>query len=358
MTFANPWLLASLLIVPLAVAGYRLAERGRMRYAVHYTNLDVLAAVAGGRPWRRLLPPAIFVLALATLCVALARPHVRTLVASDRATVVLVLDVSGSMRADDVKPSRLAAAQKAMHSFLDKVPKRLRVGLILFAGEPQVATPPTADHALVGQAIDDAGVYRGAGGTAIGDALKAAAELGVRSTGGSLDLVSTLGAARNLASRSAAKPARHASTLVSILFLSDGAQTRGSLRPLQGAAVAERAGIPVYTVALGTKRGGRIPGGFPGAGAFGGPPGGAGSGFFRRALRPDPAALRAIAKATGGQFYEARSAGAAEAAYAKLGSSLGRRPGRVEVSAEFAGGAAALLALALVLSALWAPRLP
>ena len=357
MSFSHPLLLLTLLLVPLAIAAYRLAERRRMRFAVRYTNVEVLAAVVGGRRWRRFVPAGLFLLALATLCVAIARPHVHTRVASDRATVVLVLDVSGSMRANDVKPSRLEAAQKALHTFLDRVPKRVRVGLVLFAGEPEVATPPTADHQLVEQAVDDAGLYRGFGGTAIGDALKAAVRLGVRSTGGSLDLVNAA-AGRSLAGRRIGAPReKPASTLVSILFLSDGAQTRGTLQPLQGAAVAERAGIPVYTVALGTKKGGTIPGGFPGGGGFGPAPGG-GPGFFRRALRPDPRTLRAIARTTGGKFYEARTAGAAEDAYARLGSSLGRQPGRLEVSSDFVAGAAGLLVLALVLSALWSPRLP
>ena len=120
-----------------------------MRFAVRYTNVDVLALVAGGRQWRRLVAPLVFLLALATLCVAVARPHVHTLVASDKATVVLVLDVSGSMESNDVKPSRLAAAQTALHLFLDHVPKKLKVGLVLFAGEAEVATPPTTDHELV-----------------------------------------------------------------------------------------------------------------------------------------------------------------------------------------------------------------
>jgi Ca-activated chloride channel family protein len=360
MTFGHPYLLLTLLVIPLAIGIHRLAERRRMRYAVRYTNVDVLAAVVGERrQWRRLVPPAVYLLAVATVCVAISRPHVNTQVASDRATVVLVLDVSGSMRANDVKPSRLQAAQKAIHTFIARVPKRLRVGLILFAGEPEIATPPTTDHQLVAQAVDDAGLYHGFGGTAIGDALKAAVQLGVRSSGGSLNLVSTLGSPA-LASRTIAAPARPASTLVSILFLSDGAQTRGQLLPLQGAAFAQRAGIPVYTIALGTPNGGTIPGGFGGfGGGFpGSPSGGGGGGFFGRALRPDPATLRAIARATGGRFYEAKTAGAAQDAYAKLGSSLGRRPGSVEVSSDFVAGAAVLLLLALWLSALWSPRLP
>src|SRR5204863_8855111 len=104
-------------------------------------------------------------LALATLCVAVSRPHVHRLVTNDNATVVLVLDVSGSMQAIDVKPTRLAAAQRALHIFLDKVPPRLKIGLVLFAGEAQVATPPTSDHGLVSEAIDEVDFFHGFGGT-------------------------------------------------------------------------------------------------------------------------------------------------------------------------------------------------
>ena len=105
------------------------------------------------------------------------------MVVSDNATVVLVLDVSGSMQAQDVKPTRLVAAQQALHTFLNKVPARLKVGLILFAGEAEVATPPTTDHALVSEAVDEADYFRGFGGTAIGDAIATAVRVGLRSAG-------------------------------------------------------------------------------------------------------------------------------------------------------------------------------
>ena len=184
MTFGHPLLLLTLLLIPAAIVAYRLATRRRMEYAVRYTNVDVLASVvATGRPWRRWLMAGVFLLALATLCAALSRPHVHRLVVNDNATIVLVLDVSGSMEAQDVRPTRLAAAQRALHVFLAKVPPRLKVGLVLFAGEAQVATPPTTDHALVAQAVDDAGYFRGFGGTAIGDAIAAAVRVGLRSAG-------------------------------------------------------------------------------------------------------------------------------------------------------------------------------
>ena len=343
MTFSQPLLLLSLLVVPLAVGLYLLAERRRMRYAVRYTNVDLLASVSGGRQWRRVVPPVVFLLALATLCVAVARPHVRILAPDQRATIVLVLDVSGSMEANDVKPSRLAAAQQALRVFLKKVPPHVKLGLILFSGVPEVATPPTTDHALVEQAVDEADVQMGAGGgTAIGDALAAAVKLGESSAG--------IQGSRGLTAYHPVAAPAPASTLVTILFLSDGHQTRGELSPLQGADVAKRAGIPVYTVALGTQ-GGRITN-FP---FFGGLLGGGG---LRQTLAPDPKTLHAIATTTGGQFFDARTAGAARDAYTKLGSSLGRRPARNEVTSDFVLGAAALLLVALGLGGLWAPRLP
>src|SRR4029077_10758150 len=220
-----------------------------MRYAVRFTNVEVLAGVVG-RPSRlRFVAPALIALALATLCVAVARPHVSGLAPSDKGAVILVLDVSGSMQAQDVKPTRLAAAQRAIHIFLDKVPGNVRVGLVLFAGTPIVATPPTTDHDLVGRAVDSAGGVNPFGGTAIGDALAAAVRLG-RQVAGTAGGQQALGVARTLAAESQTTPTAHAP--VSILFLSDGHQNRGDLAPLQGAARSKAAGFPVYTVALGT----------------------------------------------------------------------------------------------------------
>ena len=351
MTFGHPLLLLSLLAVPLALAAVKVAERRRARYAVRYTNVDLLALVASGqRPWRRSVTTAFFLAALAALCIAVSRPHVTSTVTSDKATVILVLDVSGSMQAIDVKPTRLIAAQKAIHTFLDKVPSRVRVGLVLFAGEAQVATPPTRDHVLVGEAVDAAGEFRGYGGTAIGDALAVAVRLGIQASGEQKN--------GSLASYTVAPAPGVASTLVSILFLSDGRQTQGTLAPLDGAARARAAGFPVYTVALGTTgattlRG--FPGGFlGGSGTFGGGLFGVG----RRGLSPDPVMLKAIAAETGGRFFRARSAGAVDAAYSKLGSSLGRSRGKVEVTDAFLGLGAALLVFSGVLSALWSPKLP
>jgi Ca-activated chloride channel family protein len=336
MSFGHPLLLLTLLVLPAAVGLYFVLERRPMRYAMTFTNLDVLASVAGGRSVRRYVPPALLFLALATLCVALARPHRSTLVPSDRATVILVVDVSGSMRATDVRPTRLGAAQEAVRRFLDTVPGRVHVGLIAFSGEAQVAAPPTTDHDLVRQSLDTLGFFSGYGGTAIGDALAAAVELAKPPTSGSTQTI-----AFTIASTTKSP--------ISILFLSDGHQTRGLLQPLEGAARAQRAGIPVYTIALGTPNG-VLDRGSPG---FGG-----GYGPRRIPVPPDPATLREIARVTGGKFFEARSAQAVESAYRNLGSVIGRVPGRKEVTNEFLALAAIFLVAAGGLSALFAPRLP
>jgi Ca-activated chloride channel family protein len=355
MSFQSPLLLLALLAVPAALAGYVLAERRRMRYALSFTNLDLLARVAGGRAWRRHVPLVLFLLALTALCVAIARPTHRTMVAQDRATVILVVDVSRSMEANDVKPTRLRAAEAAIRTFLGRVPKRLRVGLIAFAGDPEVASPPTTDRGTVRQALNTLQWFPRYGGTAIGDALAAAVQLGQQA-------VSRDGG--NLAAATTATPTHG---LVSILMLSDGAQTRGELEPLEGAERAKTAGIPVYTVALGTPHGrlsfdrafgGGGGGGFGPGGGGGGGGGGFGFGGGFVPVPPDPDTLRAIADTTGGKFFAARNAESLQSAYSKLGSSLGRKPGHTEITYAFLAIAAGLLVGAGLLSAAWSPRVP
>jgi Ca-activated chloride channel family protein len=340
MRFERPLLLLALVALAAAVAlAWWLLRRRRMRYAVRFTNLDVLAAVAAGSAWRRYVPPVLFIAALAALCVALARPHVDRLIPVDRAMVILVVDSSRSMQAKDVKPTRLAAAQEALREFLDRAPNKLRVGLVVFAGDAQVAAPPTTDHGLVEQSIDEIGEFQTFGGTAIGDALAAAVELAQRSLSDGQDTIAFRAA-----------PADETKGLASILFLSDGAQTRGTLLPFEGADRAKEAGIPVYTVALGTPEGivtGRFGFGY-----------GPGAPEQTVPVPPDPETMRGIAETTGGKFTEARTADVLEETYEKLGSSLGREPGETEITFAFLAVAGGLLLVAGVLSALWSPRFP
>jgi Ca-activated chloride channel family protein len=338
VTFERPWALAALLALPLLAWLYVVLQRRRARYAVAFTNLAVLREVSRGRAWRRAVPPLLLLLALAALVAGTARPHVRGLVPQDRATVVLVLDVSRSMEARDVKPTRLGAAKRAIRLFLDKAPERLRIGMVVFAGVPQVASPPTTNHEQVSVSLDNLGDYATFGGTAIGDALGLAVDVGKE----------TLERDRTDPETAPSGGDDADSKLVSILFLSDGAQREGVLQPLEGAQLAKEASMPVYTVALGTPSG-TVAGG--------------GGGFFpfgneRIPVPPDTVTLRAIAKETGGEFTEARDAETLDNVYEKLGANIGRKRADKEVTYAFLLAAAGLLVGAGAAAARWSPRLP
>lgn len=327
MSFDRPLALLALALLPAIVVGFVLVRRRRTRYAVRFTNLEVLRGVTPRLSSRREAAVGGLLLAvLALLCVALARPHVNRVSPVENATVVLVVDTSRSMLAGDITPSRLEAAKAAARTFLDRVPDRLRVGLVTFAGEPTVAAVPTHDRALLHASVDAINPFQsGGGGTAIGDALARSVELAresFRERGGT------------------EAPSTGTVSGVTILFLSDGRQFRGILPPEAGAALAKRAGIPVYTVALGTDD--------PSEQA----------GVFGFAQTPDRETLRAIAKTTGGEYFAARSAGALSAAYDDLGSRLGRAKQRTEVTFLVVAVAALALTGAVLLSRLWAPALP
>jgi Ca-activated chloride channel family protein len=327
---AWPLALLALLIVPLAVLGYLALERRRARYAIHYTNIEVLATVAATtRRWRALVPPLLIALALTCATAALARPQVRVSVASEQASIALVVDMSGSMSAEDVKPTRLAAAQEAVRLFLRRIPAKYRVGLVTFSSEAYVAAPLTYDRGLVVQGLVYSSTF--GQGTAIGDALARSVELLQPQANGE----ATGGVA-------VPPPVARApdGPLSAILLLSDGAQTRGVLAPLEGAQRAKSYGIPVYTVALGT------PGGVLRRGGF------------ERPVPPDPATLRQIAQATGGEFFATQSEARLNAVYEDLASRLGKQRAWRELSFALLGVAAVLALAAGGLSLLWVQRLP
>jgi Ca-activated chloride channel homolog len=334
MTFASPYLLVLLLVVPAVVLFVRWVERRRARYAVAYTNLDLLASVVEQRRrrWQSFVPLAVFLLALAVASAAVARPRKTVQETSDRATVVLLVDVSGSMRASDVKPTRLLAAAHAMSLFAGKVPKKVKIGLISFSTGPDILVPPTTDRPLLQEGIE---LLEPEGGTAIGDGLGVAVQV-VRSAVGDV------------------KKGKDGKIPGAIVLLSDGAQTRGDLTPLQGADRAKRAGIRVFTVALGTNHG-TLGAGALGGGAFGG---GLFGGSGRFAVRPDPVTLAAIARDTDGATFRAQSADKVEQVYKQLGKSIARRPVQHEISSWFAGAAALLLLGSLGASRAMGGRLP
>ena len=331
MSVDRPLALLFLAALPAIVGAYVLLRRRRPRYVVSYPNVDVLRGVAPRTSSRReLLTAGLVVVVLALLCVSAARPHLRHMAPVENATVVLVVDTSRSMLSRDVAPTRLGAAKQATQSFLDRVPDKLRVGLVTFAGDVTVAASPTHDRERLRRSVAAINRFQSGGGTAIGDALARSVELARES-------FAEPGKATTTAAISGAAGA------VTILFLSDGRQNRGLIPAAEGAELAAGAGIPVYTVALGTDR--------PDAGAATG-------GFFGFNRAPDRETLRAIARTTGGEYFAARSADALSSAYDDLGSRLGRAERRTEVTSLFVAAAALALAVAAGLSRVWAPGLP
>jgi Ca-activated chloride channel family protein len=316
MSFQAPLFLLGLLMVPLLVGALALERRRRRRYVVRFTATSTVRAVLGTTPaWRRHLPAALFLAALAALVVGLARPQRSVAVAIDKASVMLVLDVSGSMQATDVQPSRLDAARNAAKAFVDKVPDRLQVGVVAYRAVVDTVQPPTEDHDQVRRTLDG---LLAEGGTATGDALASALQQLQKVKG------------RNGKRAPAA-----------ILLLSDGRTTEGE-DPVRVAGLARKLRIPVHTVALGSD-GATIP---------------SPSGLGRIPVPPDPDTLRAVARVTHGRAFTVDDAGQLSDVYRRLGSRLGSKRVNKQVTAGFAGGSALLLAGALLLSLRWAGRLP
>ena len=326
MSFGSPYLLLTLLALPLIVLGYVWLRRRPARYAVRYTNLDVLAGVAASsRSWRRHAGLALFLLALAALLMGFARPSMTRLADREEATVVLVVDVSGSMQAKDVAPTRLEAAQDVMRQFIEKLPPRFQVGLVAFSEQAEVVAPATDDHDFV---IDSISYLYPQRGTNIGDAIARA--------------VQVVRAAPVTPAEPGAKKEKQAPA--AILLLSDGSQTVGLLSPLQGAQRAKSFKIPVYTVALGT------PEGIIELDRFG----------VSRIIPvpPDAATLRQIASTTGGKSYEAKSVAGLNEAYERLGSLVSKVERDEEVTVAFLAAGLVLLLAAAAVGALTFPRLP
>jgi Ca-activated chloride channel family protein len=331
LSFATPLLLLGLLLLPGVVLAYRRLQRRPTKYAVRYTNLDVLAGVVESTwSWRRHAGIALFLLALAALFVGFARPSMNRLADREEATIVLVIDVSGSMQAEDVDPTRLEAAQKVVREFLKGLPERFQVGVVSFSETAEVAAPATADRQLAIDAIDYLYPQRG---TAIGDGIARGVEVARDAEVGQDGTEVGTAAETETEQRPAA-----------ILLLSDGSQTEGVLLPLEGAARAKSFKIPVYTVALGT------PEGVVEFNRFGG--------TRIIPVPPDPATLRQIAVQTGGRFYEAESVGDLREAYEKMGSLVSKVERKQEVTYAFVAAGLVLLLAAAAIGVVTFPRLP
>ncbi len=317
MNLQSPLFLALLGLIPLGLILHHLAARRRLRYAIRFPALGTLAGLTEQSPaWRRRLPAGLLALAVAALAIALARPQRTVDVAVEQASVMLVTDASGSMEATDVRPTRLAAAVSSAKKFLDKVPGNTRVGLVAYSTSPYTAQAPTTDRSLVKSPLES---LSAGGGTATGDALAEA----LRALGRNPDL---------------AAPPRSQAPPAAIVLLSDG-KAMGGRDPEEVARAAGRLGVPIYTVALGTPEG-VVPGPFG----------------ETIPVPPDPASLRRVAKDSGGRFFAVEDAGRLSTVYEGLGSQLGTRPRKREITAGFAGLGLVLLAGAGLLSVRWRGR--
>ena len=350
MTFAAPLLLLGLLLVPLALVVYRFVQRRRSRYAVRFTNVDLLGNLVPRTPaWRRHVPPALYLGAIAALVLALARPSMLVAVPREQATIILTMDVSGSMTAVDVEPSRLAAAQKAASDFIDQLPSTFKVGLVAFSTAPRVVVEPTTDRAVLHAALNN---LRAQGGTALGDAITTSLE----AAGLDPSSVSTTPTASPNPSASpspSATPAPSASgatgttsqPIVATVLLSDGANSTGQLEPIPAAEQAAALGVPVYTIALGTAEGVvtvQDDQGFP----------------HVLNVPPDTDTLAAIAETTGGRFFEAPTAQDLAQIYQGLGSRIGYTNEEQEVTQWFAAAGLLLVVAGAGLAAHWFNRFP
>jgi Ca-activated chloride channel homolog len=313
VSFASPAFLAALALVPFALAAHIVAQRRARRYAVRFPGVPTLTPLLPRvSSWRRRVPLALFLAALAALSLALARPHATVAVPREQASIVLVTDVSGSMMADDVEPTRLDAARAAARRFLEEVPDEARVGAVAFSTDPHTVEPPTEDHGKIEDVLDSLNAN---GGTATGDALATA-----------LDLVDNGPAAKR-------PPA-------AIVLLSDGETTTGR-DPIPVARAARRLHIPIHTVALGTDEGAiRTPTGtlIP--------------------VSPDPETMRRIAKLSGGRAFQAENADDVSRIYKTLGSRIATKKEQREITVAFAATGGLLLAAAAAFGLRTTARLP
>jgi Ca-activated chloride channel homolog len=303
VSFVAPWFLLALLVVPAALLLYVWWERRRTRGAEPWATAALMPSVTKGTTgWHRHVAPAFYLLAVAALVVALARPQHGVTKKVEQAAVMLVTDRSGSMRSKDVAPSRMDAVKSAATEFLDQVPSQIRVGAIAFNQKTQLLASPTTDRDRVKQQL---ATLTGAGSTATGDALAAALAI--------------------LRPQGDASPR----TPAAVILLSDGKNVRGR-DPIRLARRAGRLGVRVFTIALGTDTGTLTSTRKDGT-------------TKTETVPPDRQAMAQIADASGGTTTTAVSAEALKKVYADLGSEVAERPGKDQLTSIPVGVALVLL---------------
>jgi Ca-activated chloride channel family protein len=316
VSFATPLWLLGLALVPLVIMAYQASRRRGSRYAVRYTAVPALKAAAAVVPaWRRHLPAALALAALAALVLALAKPEKTVAVPVERASIMLVTDHSRSMSATDVEPDRLSAAQRAARTFINQLPEQVRLGAVAFSDTPDAVQAPSSDHDDARRIVDS---QVADGATATGAALEVAID-----------------ALKNDKQKGKRPPS-------AIILLSDG-KTTVPPDPVPIARTAGQLKIPIYTVALGT-RDATVPNPNP----FGTP----------LLVAPDPATLREIARVSGGKAFTAEDSDSLKSIYKTLGSQLGTKQQKKQITASFAIGGLVLLLGAAASSLRFAGRLP
>jgi Ca-activated chloride channel homolog len=336
------WLLAAL---PLLILLYIWLLRRKKKMALRYASLSIVKeAMGAGQAMRRHIPPALFLLALAAMLLATARPVAVVTLPSNQQTIILAMDVSGSMRATDVQPNRLVAAQNAAKAFIAELPRHVKVGIVAFAGSAQVAQLPTTNHDDLVTAIDRFQLQRA---TATGNAIVISLATLFPDDGITLESMQT-GRERQRGTaideekkeKKEFKPVAPGSfTSAAIIMLTDGQRTTG-VDPLDAAKMAADRGIRVYTVGIGTVDGETI--GFEG---------------WSMRVRLDEETLKAIATKTSAEYFYAGTAVDLKKVYETLSSRLTVEKKETEISALFAMAAAVLALLSAGLSLLWFNRI-
>jgi Ca-activated chloride channel family protein len=346
--FLWPEALVLLLLVPLAAALYAWLLGRRKRVAVRYANLPLVREAMGRGPgWRRHVPPALFLLALTLLLLATARPTAVVTLPSQHKTVILAMDVSGSMRATDVQPNRLIAAQEAAKAFIADQPPFTRIGIVSFAGTAALVQPPTQNREDLVAAIDRFQLQRA---TAIGSGIVVSLAAIFPDAGIDIAQLAQGGRDARGAALNAPKPAEKDKAPFKpvppgsyqsavIILLTDGQRTTGP-DPLEAAKMAADRGVRVFTVGIGTKEGEVI--GFEG---------------WSMRVRLDEDTLKQVANVTQAEYFYAGNALDLKKVYENLNSRLVLEKKETEVSALFAGAGALFALLAAALSVLWFHRI-
>jgi Ca-activated chloride channel family protein len=348
MSFSWPWALFALLILPLVFAAWWLIRRRRKRATVRITSIALVRLAAPGRSrWRRRVPAALLGVGLAVLAIGAARPQATVPEASSSATIMLALDVSGSMCSTDVKPNRITAAEQSAGAFIKSQAGGPRIGIVVFSGTAVVLVPPTSDTQ---QLLNALGGLSTGGGTAIGEGILTSLDA-IAQVDPSVAPTGATGATvkRNLG-------AGYADDVV--VVLTDGSNNRGVDPPVAAKQAAAR-GVRVFTIGYGTNNPGELAcsatqfGGYGGGGGFGGSGGGGGGGGGGNPFDADYSALMQISKATGGTFYRAEDASQLSSALAKLPAAFMIVHKHVDIAALFAALGGLLIAAAVALSLWW-----